>query len=169
MNLPKLGHAVIVNNVSKEIPGSNTDVAALKTAFDMVGFEVHVHSNCNSQVNCQTCLQRNKKMCSSVSAIWPKKNKKVVNYFHVHDNLTGNPKNICKINNRIDIKPHELKIYTQKIRCIRKSDRWCKNLLWNHHVLLPFLSPNRINDVCIKTAQLDNDMMRYSSTNGAKM
>ena len=50
MHLPRLGHALIVNNVSKEMPGSNADVTALKTAYERVGLDVHVHADCNSQV-----------------------------------------------------------------------------------------------------------------------
>ena len=45
MNLPKLGHAVIVNNVAKEMPGSMNDVKALEAAFRTVGFGVEVHTN----------------------------------------------------------------------------------------------------------------------------
>ena len=43
MHLLRLGHVVIVNNVGSEMPGSNVDVAALKAAYERVGFEVHVH------------------------------------------------------------------------------------------------------------------------------
>ena len=51
MKLPKLGHAVIINNVASEVPGSNEDVKALKEAYQTVGFEVQVHENCTAQVD----------------------------------------------------------------------------------------------------------------------
>ena len=50
MNLPKLGHAVIINNVASEMPGSNEDVKALKQTCQTVGFNVQVHDNCTAQV-----------------------------------------------------------------------------------------------------------------------
>ena len=50
MTLQNLGHAVIINNVAKEVPGSNVDVSALRTAYQSVGFQVHVHTNCIAQV-----------------------------------------------------------------------------------------------------------------------
>ena len=50
MDLPRLGHAIIVNNISKEEPGSNADVAALKEAYETVGFDVQVHNNCTGRV-----------------------------------------------------------------------------------------------------------------------
>ena len=43
MPLSKLGHAVIINNVASEMPGSNEDVKVLKEAYQIVGFEVQVH------------------------------------------------------------------------------------------------------------------------------
>ena len=50
MPLSKLGHAVIINNVASEMPGSNEDVKVLKEAYKTVGFEVQVHENCTAQV-----------------------------------------------------------------------------------------------------------------------
>ena len=50
MKLPKLGHAVIINNVVSGMPGSNEDLKALKKAYQTVGFEVQVHKNCTTQV-----------------------------------------------------------------------------------------------------------------------
>ena len=50
MNLPKLGHAVIINNIANEMPGSNEDVNALKEAYQTVGFDVQVHENLTEQV-----------------------------------------------------------------------------------------------------------------------
>ena len=47
MNLPRLGHAVIINNIASEMPGSKEDVKALKDAYETVGFEVQVHENCS--------------------------------------------------------------------------------------------------------------------------
>ena len=51
MDLPSLGHAVIVNNVAEEMPGSQADVEALRSAYQKVGFEVQVHINCTDLVN----------------------------------------------------------------------------------------------------------------------
>ena len=42
MNLPNLGHAVIINNVVEEMPGSAEYVEALKTTYEKVGFNVQV-------------------------------------------------------------------------------------------------------------------------------
>ena len=50
MTLPKLGHAVIIKNLTSEMPGSNEDVKALTEAYKTVGFEVQVHENCTAQV-----------------------------------------------------------------------------------------------------------------------
>ena len=54
MTLPNIGHAVIINNVLAEMPGSAEDVKALKTTYEKVGFEVTVHTNCTAQVKSQT-------------------------------------------------------------------------------------------------------------------
>ena len=51
MLLPRLGHAVIVNNVASEMPGSNEDVEALKATYQTIGFDVQVHSDCDAQVS----------------------------------------------------------------------------------------------------------------------
>ena len=50
MNLPRLGHAVIVNNVASEMQGSQKDVAALKAAYETIGFDVRVYNDCSAQV-----------------------------------------------------------------------------------------------------------------------
>ena len=50
MDLPKLGHGIIINNISREMPGSNEDVKVLKEAYETVGFEVQVHENCSVNV-----------------------------------------------------------------------------------------------------------------------
>ena len=47
MNLPRLGHAVIINNIASEMTGSLRDVEALKAAYETVGFDVQVHNDCN--------------------------------------------------------------------------------------------------------------------------
>ena len=53
MNLRRLGHAIIVNNVASEMPGSLRDVEALEGAYETVGFDVQVHNDCDVQVgNC---------------------------------------------------------------------------------------------------------------------
>ena len=51
MNLPKLGHAVIVNNVAKEMSGSMNDVKALEAAFRAVGSQVEVHTDMSKIVS----------------------------------------------------------------------------------------------------------------------
>ena len=51
MDLPKLGHAVIINNIAHEMPGSIVDVEALKDAYTTVGFDVQIHENCSAQVS----------------------------------------------------------------------------------------------------------------------
>ena len=50
MPLPNLGHAVIINNVVDEMPGSMEDVQALKATYEKVGFKVQVHTDCSVQV-----------------------------------------------------------------------------------------------------------------------
>ena len=50
MLMPKMGHAVIINNVASEMCGSNEDVKALKEAYKTVGYEVQVHKDCTAQV-----------------------------------------------------------------------------------------------------------------------
>ena len=39
-----------MNNVASEMTGSLRDVEALKDAYETVGFDVKVHSDCNAQV-----------------------------------------------------------------------------------------------------------------------
>ena len=51
MSLPKIGQAVIVNNVAKEMPGSMEDVKALKAAFLKVGFDVKVYTDMSKSVS----------------------------------------------------------------------------------------------------------------------
>ena len=50
MDKPKLGLAIIINNVQREIPGSENDVKALQAVYRMIGFDVEVHNNCSRQV-----------------------------------------------------------------------------------------------------------------------
>lgn len=51
MNKPNMGHAVIVNNVSGEFPGTKVDVEELETTYRIMGFKVHVHNNCDDKVS----------------------------------------------------------------------------------------------------------------------
>ena len=51
MDLPNLGHEVIVNNVVSEMPGSMEDVQALKETYEMIGYKVQVHTNLTTQVS----------------------------------------------------------------------------------------------------------------------
>ena len=50
MNLHRLRHTVIVNNVASEMVGSRKDVAALKAAYQIIGFDVHIYEDCAGQV-----------------------------------------------------------------------------------------------------------------------
>ena len=50
MHLPRLGHAIIVNNVASEMPGSIEDVNALEATYKAIGFDVRVHQDCTETV-----------------------------------------------------------------------------------------------------------------------
>ena len=50
MDLPRLGHAIIVNNIQAEIAGSASDVLALQRTYETVGFDVQVHTDCSYKV-----------------------------------------------------------------------------------------------------------------------
>ncbi len=50
MTLPKLGHAIIVNNVERDFPGSTLDVDAMTRAFEEMGLEVDDYPLCNQKV-----------------------------------------------------------------------------------------------------------------------
>ena len=50
MDLLRLGHAVIVSNVAAYHQRSNRDVEALMAVHQAVGFDVQVHTNCDTQV-----------------------------------------------------------------------------------------------------------------------
>ena len=50
MDRPKLGYAIIINNVQRELPESEMDVKALQAAYREVGFDVEVYINCTGKV-----------------------------------------------------------------------------------------------------------------------
>ena len=51
MSLPWMGHAIIINNVAAEMPGSAADVEALQAAYKNVGFYVHCYSDCTEEAS----------------------------------------------------------------------------------------------------------------------
>ena len=55
MDLPQLGHAIIINNIRAEVAGSASDVHALQRAYETVGFDVQVHIDCSSKVGNLVC------------------------------------------------------------------------------------------------------------------
>ena len=57
MDRPKLGHAIIINNVHSEIPGSQVDVDLLVECYKTVGFNVQVHKDCYTQVTFKDYLK----------------------------------------------------------------------------------------------------------------
>ena len=50
MDRPELGYAIIVNNVTSEIPGSREDTTALVNAYKTAGFKVRHYFNCDKEV-----------------------------------------------------------------------------------------------------------------------
>lgn len=50
MHLPKLGHAVIVNNLCNEFPGTRVDAVNLQNTFIAMGFHVHMYYYCTKMV-----------------------------------------------------------------------------------------------------------------------
>ena len=50
MPLPRLGHAIIVNNEASEMPGSIEDVNVLEATYKAIGFDVQIHLNCTVAV-----------------------------------------------------------------------------------------------------------------------
>ena len=50
MSLPRLGNAIVINNVSRSVPGSETDVKRLVEAYETVGFDVFVYRDPTTQV-----------------------------------------------------------------------------------------------------------------------
>ena len=49
-NPEMLGHAVIINNVADEFPGSKNETAKLAEVYTKMNFQVHVHENCTGEV-----------------------------------------------------------------------------------------------------------------------
>ena len=45
-----MGDAIIINNIRAEVAGSASDVQALHRAYETVGFDVQVHSDCSIKV-----------------------------------------------------------------------------------------------------------------------
>ena len=50
MNRPNLGHAIVINNVHSDVPGSQVDVELLVECYKTMGFNVQVHNDCDTQV-----------------------------------------------------------------------------------------------------------------------
>ena len=51
MDRRELGYAIIVNNVTSEIPGSMEDTTALVNAYKTAGFKVRHYFNCDKEVS----------------------------------------------------------------------------------------------------------------------
>ena len=51
MYLPRMGQAIIINNVAAEMPGSLADVEALQAAYKDVGFDVYTFTDCTAEVS----------------------------------------------------------------------------------------------------------------------
>ena len=54
MTLPRLGNAIIINNVSRSLPESEDDVKRLKEAYETVGFDVSVYRDYTTKVSIYT-------------------------------------------------------------------------------------------------------------------
>ena len=50
MRAPSLGHAVIINNVASEFPGTRVDAASLEETYRIMGFTVTMASDCSGKV-----------------------------------------------------------------------------------------------------------------------
>ena len=50
MKNPRLGLAMIINNVERESPGSVADVKVLESAYNTIGFDVRAFNKCSKQV-----------------------------------------------------------------------------------------------------------------------
>ena len=50
MSLPRLGNAIIINNVSRSVPGSQADMKRLVEAYKTVGFDVFVYRDPTTEV-----------------------------------------------------------------------------------------------------------------------
>ena len=51
MTLRELGYVVIINNLRSQIPKAFEDVQALRTALELVGFNVKCYNDCDVQVS----------------------------------------------------------------------------------------------------------------------
>ena len=51
MNECKLGIAIIINNINKEMPSSSRDVQTLVETYEKIGFEVQKYNDCNERVS----------------------------------------------------------------------------------------------------------------------
>ncbi len=45
-----MGHAIVINNVATQYPGSRKDTDALVEAYKTMNFEVHLYENCDDSV-----------------------------------------------------------------------------------------------------------------------
>ena len=70
MNGSCIGHALIINNVATEMPGSKVDVMALKQAFQLARFEIRVEYNCSKEAR-NIILQHRINVMSSVCFVCP--------------------------------------------------------------------------------------------------
>ena len=52
MVLPKLGHAVLLNNLATDLPDTVADVEALRSTLETIGFKVKIEKDLNFQVTC---------------------------------------------------------------------------------------------------------------------
>ena len=50
MSLPRLGNAIIINNVSGSVPGSEADVKRLKETYEIVEFDVFIYRDPTAEV-----------------------------------------------------------------------------------------------------------------------
>ncbi len=50
-NSLNLGHAVIINNVASEFPGSKKDAEKLRAVYTMMNFQVHVYEDIDDSVS----------------------------------------------------------------------------------------------------------------------
>ncbi len=55
-NPHNLGHAVIINNVASEYPGSKKEMDELVKLYRMMNFQVHIHNDCDDSVS-HICLK----------------------------------------------------------------------------------------------------------------
>ena len=50
MNLPRLGSAVIVNNLASDVPETAQDLKALRSTLETIGFDVKSNNGLNALV-----------------------------------------------------------------------------------------------------------------------